>query len=357
MLLSAVRGQQCTAGSAKNQREGSAVISQKGKLSGFSRRSVFGLAAGAGAAAMMTRAQAAAWPERTVKIIVPFTAGGPTDLQARIVAEKLQAKWGQPVIVENKPGAGSTIGSTQLTQSPADGYTILLQASAHVTNASLFLNLPYHPLNDFTPIVGLSIQPVILTVNPSVPIKTLEEFIAYAKREPDKVSMGVAGTGNVSHLAGILLEQYAGIKLLTVPFNGSSQAQTALLGGHIMGSFLNSTVAIPVIKSNSVRAIATAGKTRWRDLPDLPTIAEQGYPGFDCQAWYGFLGPKGLSDTIVQKIYQDTREALQMKDVRERFATNGLDTLDWSPQQFAAVMKADFEKWPPIIAKGGLKPQ
>jgi len=181
------------------------VTSRKDQSSGFSRRNVFGLAAGAGAAAMMSRAQAAAWPERTVKIIVPFTAGGPTDLQARIVAEKLQAKWGHPVIVENKPGAGSTIGSTQLTQSPADGYTILLQASAHVTNASLFLNLPYHPLNDFTPIVGLSIQPVILTVNPSVPIKTLQEFIAYAKREPDKVSMGVAGTGNVSHLAGICL--------------------------------------------------------------------------------------------------------------------------------------------------------
>lgn len=304
-----------------------------------------------------TRAKAANWPERAVKIIVPFAAGGPTDIQARVVAEKLQAKWGQPVVIENKPGAGSTIGSTLVAQSPADGYTLLLQASAHVTNASLFLKLPYHPLNDFTPIAGMTLQPVILTVHPSVPVKTLGEFVDYAKANPETMSMGVAGTGNISHLAGILFEQRAGIKLLTVPFNGSAPAQTALLGGHIKGAFLNSTSAMPVVKSNSVRALACTGKERWRELPDLPTIAELGYPEFECTVWYGLIGPKNMPADISRKIYEDVRDALKTEDVRQRMMSNGLDTLDWSPSKFAEVMKADMEKWPPIIARGGLKPE
>jgi tripartite-type tricarboxylate transporter receptor subunit TctC len=315
-----------------------------------------GLAAGA-SAAMLTRARAAAWPERTVRLIIPFTPGGPTDIQGRVIAEKLQAKWGQPVVVENKPGAGSTIGSAIVAQAEPDGYTLLLQGSAHATNASLFLNLPYHPVRSFTPIMGVSYQPVILTVHPSVPVKTLKEFIDLAKREPDTITMGVAGTGNISHLAGILLEQQAGIKLVTVPFGGSSQAQTALLGGHIKGSFLNSTVGTPVIKSGDVRGIASASKGRWRELPDLPTIAEQGFPDFECTSWYGLLGPKGLPEPIALKIYEDVRATLRLDDVRERLFANGLDILDWSPKEFTAVMEADMEKWPPIISRGGLKPQ
>lgn len=329
-------------------------MSSKNKVASFTRRHAIALTAGAGAM-LAAHAKAATWPERTIKIVVPFAAGGPTDIQARVVAEKLQAKWGQPVIIENKPGAGSTIGSALVSQSTPDGYTLLLQASAHVTNASLFLNLPYHPLRDFTPIAGMTLQPVILTVHPSLPINTLAEFVDHAKRNPDTLSMGVAGTGNISHLAGILLEQQAGIKLLTVPFNGSSQAQTALLGGHINGSFLNSTSAMPVVNSKSVRALASTGKERWRELPDLSTIAEQGYPEFECTVWYGLLGPKGLPGEITRKIYEDVRDALLTEDIRRRFASSGLDTLDWSPAKFAEVMKTDMEKWPPIIARGGLK--
>lgn len=322
----------------------------------FSRRSVLGMAAGV-SAAMITRAGANTWPARTVRLIIPFTAGGPTDIQGRVIAEKLQAKWGQPVIVENKPGAGSTIGSALVAQADPDGYTLLLQGSAHATNASLFLNLPYHPIRSFTPIMGVSFQPVILTVHPSVPAKTLKEFIELAKREPGTITMGVAGTGNISHLAGILLEQEAGIKLLTVPFGGSSQAQTALLGGHIKGSFLNSTVGTPVIRSNSVRALGSASKERWRELPDVPTIAEQGFPGFECTSWYGLLGPKGMPEAVTRQIYEDARTILKMEDVRQKLFASGLDLLDWSPAQFTSVMEADMAKWPPIIARGGLKPQ
>jgi tripartite-type tricarboxylate transporter receptor subunit TctC len=330
--------------------------SQDVKRKQFTRRKILGMAAGM-SAAMTMRAGANTWPARTVRLIIPFTAGGPTDIQGRVIAEKLQAKWGQPVVVENKPGAGSTIGSNLVAQAEPDGYTLLLQGSAHATNASLFLNLPYHPVRSFTPIMGVSFQPVILTVHPSVPVKTLKEFIDLAKREPDTITMGVAGTGNISHLAGILLEQVAGIKLVTVPFGGSSQAQTALLGGHIKGSFLNSTVGTPVIKSNSVVGVASASKGRWRELPDLPTIAEQGYPDFECTSWYGLLGPKGMPEAVARQVYEDTRAVLKMDDVRQRLFASGLDLLDWSPAQFTAVMEADMQKWPPIIARGGLKPQ
>ena len=322
----------------------------------FSRRGVLGMAAGV-SAAMVLPARANKWPAKTVRLIIPFTAGGPTDIQGRLIAEKLQAKWEQPVVVENKPGAGSTIGSAMVAQAEPDGYTLLLQGSAHATNASLFLSLPYHPVRSFTPIMGVSFQPVILTVHPSVPVKTLKEFIDLAKREPDTITMGVAGTGNISHLAGILLEQEAGIKLVTVPFGGSSQAQTALLGGHIKGSFLNSTVGTPIIRSNDVRAIASASKERWRELPDLPTIAEQGFPGFECTSWYGLLGPKGMPDATARQIHADVRTVLKLPDVRQKLFDSGLDLLDWSPSEFTSVMEADMTKWPPIIARGGLKPR
>lgn len=314
------------------------------------------LAGGLGATAI-TSAKAATWPERPVRMIIPYTAGGPTDLQGRVIADKLQEKWGQPVVVENKPGGGGTIASQYVAQASPDGYTLLLQGSAHATNASLFLNLPYDPIKSFTPLVGFSFQPVILGVHPSVPVKTLQEFVDLAKKQPDTITMGVAGVGSVSHLAQILLEQEAGIKLVTVPFGGSSEAQTSLLGGHINGSFLNSTVATSVITAGTVRGIGSASKERWRELPNLPTIAEQGFPGFECTSWYGFLGPAGLPEQISTKIYEDVQNVLKMKDVRDRMYSYGVDLLSWSPKEFTAVMAADMAKWPPILSRAGLKPQ
>lgn len=322
----------------------------------INRRKVLALGAGA-SAAIVARARAAAWPERNVRIIIPYAAGGPTDLQARIVGEKLQAKWGQAIVIENRTGAGGNIASSLVAQAEPDGYTLLLQGSAHATNASLFLNLPYHPITSFTPLIGMTYQPVILAVHPSVPAKSLKEFVDLAKRQPDTITMGVAGTGSISHLAGILLEQQADIKLITVPFPGSAPAQNALLGGHVNGSFLNSTVGTPVIKSNSVRGLGSASKERWRELPDLPSIAEQGYPGFECTSWFGLLGPKNLPESIARKIHEDVSAALKLDDVRDRILSSGLDILDWSPEQFTAVMDADMRKWPPILARGGLKPQ
>jgi tripartite-type tricarboxylate transporter receptor subunit TctC len=291
-----------------------------------------------------------------VHLVIPFTPGGPTDIQGRVIAEKLAARWGQPVVVENRPGAGSTLGSQAVARAAPDGYTLLLQGSAHVTNASLFPNLPYHPVDDFSPIMGISFQPVILTVHPSVPARTVAEYVELARQRPDTITAGVAGIGNISHLAGVLLEQQANIKLVTVPFGGSSHAQTALLAGQIHSSFLNSTVATPFIRDGSLRGLGSSSKGRWRELPELPTIAEQGFPGFECTSWYAFLAPARTPDPIVRKVYEDVRAVLRMEDVRQRLFSSGLDLLDQPPEEIRAVMASDYVKWAEIIRKAGIAP-
>lgn len=322
---------------------------------GMARRRLLGLAAGFSAAAIARAEAQTAWPQRAVRVVVPFAAGGPTDIQARVIGEKLSAKWGQPVVVENRLGAGGTIGSNQVARAEPDGHTLLIQGSAHVTNAALFPSLPYHPVTDFSPVMGISFQPMILTVHPSMPVRNVSEFVALARARPETITAGIAGVGNISHLAGVLLEQQAGIKLVTVPFGGSSQAQTSLLGGQINCSFLNSTVATPFIRDNSLRALGATSLGRWRELPELPTVAEQGFPGFECTSWYGFLAPARTPDAVVRKIHADIREALQMPDVKERLYRSGLDLLDQSPEEFRRVMVADYDKWGDVIRRAGIR--
>jgi tripartite-type tricarboxylate transporter receptor subunit TctC len=319
------------------------------------RRRLLGLGAALGTFAIGRAAAQGAWPQRPVRLIVPFTPGGPTDIQARVIAEKLTARWGQPLVVENRVGAGSTIGSAIVARAAPDGYTLLLQGSAHVTNATLFPSLPYHPVTDFSPIMGISFQPVILTVHPSVPARSVADYVALAREAPDTMTAGVAGIGNISHLAGVLLEQQAGIKLVTVPFGGSSAAQTALLAGQIKSSFLNSTLATPFIRDGSLRGLGTSSRGRWRELPDLPTVAEQGFPGFECTAWYAFLGPANTPEPIVRKVYEDVRAVLQMQDVKDRLFSSGLDLLDQPPEEFRRVMVADYDKWAEVIRKAGIR--
>jgi len=319
------------------------------------RRRLFGLVAGLATVAVCRAEAQQPWPQRPVRIIVPLAAGGPTDIQARVIGEKLSAKWGQPVVIENRVGAGGTIGSNAVARAAPDGHTLLIHGSAHVTNAALFPNLPYHPVNDFSAVMGISFQPMILTVHPSLPARNLAEFVALARARPEAISAGIAGVGNISHLAGVLLEQQANIKLLTVPFSGSAPAQTALLSGQIHSSFLNSTGATPLVRDNTLRGLATTSAGRWRELPDLPTVAEQGFPGFECSAWYGFLAPARTPDAIIGRIYADIRETLQMPDVRDRLFNSGLDLLDQSPEEFRRVMAADYDKWGDIIRRAGIR--
>jgi len=196
---------------------------------------------------------------------------------------------------------------------------------------------------------------MVLTVHPSLPPRNLAEFVALARARPETISAGIAGVGNISHLAGVLLEQQAGIKLLTVPFTGSAPAQAALLGGQINSSFLNSTVATQLVRENSLRAVAVTSAGRWRELPELPTVAEQGFPGFECTSWYGFLAPARTPDAVVRQIHADIREALQMPDVKNRLFNSGLDLLDLSPEAFRRVMVADYDKWGDVIRRAGIQ--
>lgn len=319
------------------------------------RRRLLALAAGMGAATLCPGARAQVMPQKLARIVIPVAAGGPTDLLGRIIGERLSVKWNRPVIFENRAGASGTIGSGVVARSEPDGNTLLLQAISHVINPSLLKQLPYHPIDDFTPIMGVAYQPVILCVHPSVPAKTVEEFVRLAVREPDQMTCGVAQIGSIGHLAGVLLEQRANMKLLTVPFAGASQAVTALLGGHVKSCFLNTTVAMPLFAAGTARGLGTTSLARWPALPNLPTIAEQGYADFEAIAWYAFVGPARMPAALVQQLYADIRSVLQADDVRQRLFASGFDLLDQPPEKIRAVMIADMKKWADVIARAGIK--
>ncbi len=307
----------------------------------------------AAALPMAARAQAS-WPERAVRLVVPYPPGGPTDILARLLAERLAEQWKQPVTPENRPGGGSSIGAGLVASAPPDGHTLLVTASAHVMSAPLIPRLPYHPARDFTALVQAVYHPFVLVVHPSVPARSFAEFLALARREPGGITIGTAGVGNASHLAMGLLNLMAGIELTHVPFSGSAPAQTALLGGQVKGAFLNSTVAMPVIREGSVVPLATTAATRWRELPALPTIAEAGYPGYEALSWYGLLGPARMAPALVERIAGDTLGVLRQPAVRERLVGVGLDMMEVGPAGFGTALAAEADKWAEVVRRTGM---
>jgi len=320
----------------------------------LSRRSVL---AGAAALAVPWPAHAAegTWPERPVHLVVPYAPGGPTDILARALAEKLYGAWHQPVIVDNKPGAGSTIGAGLVARAAPDGQTLLFGASAHVMTPPLMPQLPYDAVRDFTTIINAAFHPMVLVVHPSVPVDTLAAFVARAKASPGSVTVGSAGVGNASHLAAALLAKAADIELTHVPYNGSAPAQTAILGGHVEAAFLNSTTATPQIRAGTLRGIGVASAKRWRELPDVPTIAEQDFPGFEVVSWYGVLAPAGLPEPLVAQLHHDIAAALAAPEVRDKVIAAGLDSIDVGPAEFRAAMTAELQKWTDLVRTAGIK--
>jgi tripartite-type tricarboxylate transporter receptor subunit TctC len=313
----------------------------------------------AGAAALLAvpaRAQPA-WPERPVHLVVPYAPGGPTDILARALAEKLYAAWKQPVVVENKPGAGSTIGAAQVARAAPDGLTLLFGASAHVMTPPLMPQLPYDAVRDFTPIVNVAFHPMVLVVHPAVPATSLAELLARAKAQPGAVTVGSAGIGNASHFAAALLGLEAGVELTHVPYNGSAPAQAAVVGGQVEAAFLNSTTATPQVRAGAVRGIGVASLRRWRELPDLPTIAEQGFPGFEVVSWYGIMGPAGLPDPLVARLHHDIAAAFAAPDLREKVVAAGLDPIEVGPAAFREAMGAELRKWADLVRTAGIKPE
>jgi tripartite-type tricarboxylate transporter receptor subunit TctC len=304
--------------------------------------------------AMAGAAQAQPFPAKSVHIFVPYPAGGGVDVLSRTLGDVVSKQWGQSVVVENRPGAGGMIASQALVASPPDGYTLIMVASGHATNAFLYPKLPYDTFKDFTPISLLASSPNILLVRADSPFKTLADVIAQAKAKPGSLSFAHAGTGTSTHLAGELLKSLAKIDLNAIPYKGGAPAINDLLGGQIPMSFNNGPESVGQLQAGTVRALAVTTAARAPFLPDVPSMAET-VPGYDTEVWWGLLGPGGMPAEVVAKLSRDFVAALNTDAVQERLKKLGSLPIGSSPRQFDAKIHADFEKWGPIINAAGMK--
>jgi tripartite-type tricarboxylate transporter receptor subunit TctC len=305
-----------------------------------------------GAAASLAHAQA--YPAKPVRLIVPFPPGGPADGLGRLLAEKLKQSWGESVVIENRGGAAGNIGAELVAKSAPDGYTLLLNASSHVINGSLYEKLPYDPLKDFTAISGVASYMLVVVVHPSVPVNSLRELVALARSRP--ISTANTGPGTPTHLTAVLFAQAAGIELVHVAYKGAGPANTDLLGGHVMAMFNNPVNALPQMKAQKLRALAVTGANRLALAPEVPTVAESGYPGFEAGTWYGLFAPAGLPAEILAKISEHTLKVLAASDVREKLAPQGWDVIASSPGEFNAFIRSENEKWSRVVKSAGIKP-
>jgi tripartite-type tricarboxylate transporter receptor subunit TctC len=321
------------------------------------RRHVLRLAAGAAALSAFPPGPATAqsYPDRRVRIVVPYSAAGPTDVVVRILSDRLSAAWGQPVVVENRAGGGGNIGTEVVARAPPDGYTLLANSSTHVINASLYEKLSYDPFKDFTPITELGSYALIWVVHPSVPVKTLDELVALAKTKPQQVTVSNGGMGAPTQLCAMLFAQVAGIDFLHVPYKGGAPASAAVVSGHVMAMCNNAANAIPQVRGGTLRALAVAGAQRLPAMPELPTVAELGYPGFEASGWLGLFAPANLPQQITAKLYADTAQILKSPDVQENLVKLGYGVVGSTPAEFAAFVSAEHDKWGKLIKSAGLK--
>jgi tripartite-type tricarboxylate transporter receptor subunit TctC len=311
-------------------------------------------AAGVVAAANVASAQTG-FPTKAVHLFVPYPAGGAVDILARTLGDELSKNWGQPVIIENRPGAGGLVASQALATSAPDGYTLIVVASGHATNPFLYPKIPYDTFKDFTPISLLASSPNILLVRADSPYKTLADLLAQARAKPGSLSYGMAGNGTSTHLAGELLKNLAHVDIVAIPYKGGGPAMNDLLGGQIPMSFNNGPESVGQISAGTVRALGVTTSKRAPFLPDVPTIAEAGVAGYDTGVWWGLVGPAGMSATIVAQLSSDFVAALKAPAVRDRLNTLGAAPIGSSPKEFDAVIRADYDKWGPIIKAAGMK--
>jgi tripartite-type tricarboxylate transporter receptor subunit TctC len=304
---------------------------------------------------LLGSAVAQTFPSQTVKIIVPFPPGGTTDILARQVANELAQKWGVPVIVDNRAGASGTIGSEQLVRSPRDGYTLMVTATHHVINPSLYKSLKYDPRADFTPIALIASVPNVLVVNPSLPVNNVLELIKYAKDKPGVVSFGSAGVGGANHLAGELFKHAAGIDIVHVPYKGAAPALNDLIGGHIPMMFDSLPGVIQHIRSGQLRALGVTSLKRAPAAPEIPTIDESGVKGFDATAWFGMYAPGNMPAELTRKISVDVLEVLRSLRIRTQFAEQGADPGALSQPDFTNFVNAEMVKWNKVITAAKIK--
>ena len=308
-------------------------------------------------AVFVVHAAAQSYPSRAVKIVVPATPGGAIDLIARTLGDKLSGSLGQPVVVENKPGAANNLGTDYVAKSPPDGYTLLIIASSHATNKHLYKNLPYDPVKDFEPVVYTHVVPLLLAVHPSVPAKNVQELTAWVKANPDKAIYASSGPGSSLHMAAELYMSMTGTKMHHVPYKGSSAAHPDLLAGRTAMIFDTITAVRGHVKAGTLRGIAVTTLKRSSSMPELPTIAESGLPGYDASTWGGILAPAGTPKTVVAKLNGAMNAVLKEEDVRARLSGAGIEIQGGTPAEFGEVIKAEIEKWGRVVKQAGIQPE
>ena len=303
------------------------------------------------------QATAQAWPSKPVRFIVPFPPGGSTDVAARTLAVRLSQAMGAQFVVENRAGGGGAIGTTEVARATPDGYSILFAADPVTTLNLVVKNLSYDTLRDFVAITQVTTQPLAVAVHASVPAKDIAELIAYAKANPGKLSFCHSGTGTGQHMSGELLKKLAGIDIVHVPYKGGGPAVQDLIGGQVPMGVLGSTPLIPHHKAGRIRILAFTSKERFAVLPEVPTLYESGFPGFDTSQWLGLLAPRGTASEVVQRLHAETAKALAQPEVRDRLAQSALIPVGNTPEQFAAIIRADIERWGKLARELKIEPQ
>jgi tripartite-type tricarboxylate transporter receptor subunit TctC len=307
-------------------------------------------------AGLVASAAAQDYPNRTVHLIVPQAPGGATDAIGRAVGQKLSERWGQPVVIENRAGAGGVVGTDAVAKAAPDGYTLLVTyEGSQAINQSLYQRLPFDSFKDFTPIATIANTPFFLVVGPKSEAKTLQELIATARKQPDSINYASAGNGSVNHLLGEMLKTEANVRIVHVPYKGAAQALTDVIGGHIDAAFASVPSSISNVQGGKVRALAVSSGKRIAVAPDVPTIAEAGYAGFDVNPWWGILVPAGLSPDIVTRINADIADLLTAPDLLEVLAKQGASPLKSSPAEFGSRLQADIGKWAKVVKASGAK--
>jgi tripartite-type tricarboxylate transporter receptor subunit TctC len=306
-------------------------------------------------AAVTTNCIAQNYPAKPVRIIVPVAAGGPTDILARAVGQKLTEAWNQQVVVDVRAGGGSNIGFEAAARSAPDGYTLLMAQPALTVNVSLYKNLAYDPLRDFAPVSLVTTHPLLLVVHPSVPARSVRELVTLAKSSPGRLNVASAGNGTTPHLAAAWFNTVAGVRMTHIPYKGASLAIIDVLGGHVDVSFSSPPAVLTHVQQHRLAALAMTTPARYHLLPDVPTIVESGYPGFVVMGWYGLLAPAGTPREIVSRVNADVVKALAASDMKERLASLGIDAVGSTPEQFSAWIKDEVTRWAKVVKASGAK--
>ena len=298
-----------------------------------------------------------AYPQKPIRMVVPFPAGGGTDILARLVGQKMSEALGQQIITENRPGAGGTIGTDVASKAPADGYTIIMVSGSHAINPGLYLKLPYDTVNDFAPISQLATSPGILVVHPALPVKTVRDLITLARAKPGQLNYASAGSGTPPHLAGELFKTMARVDIVHIPYKGNVPAFADMLAGQVSLSFPSMPSAVPHLKSGRLRALGVTTAKRSPAAPNIPTIAESGLPGYESTSWYGMLAPARTPPAIVTRLHEVIVAVLASPDMKDKLGSQGLDPVGNTPQQFAAVIKSEITKWAKVVKASGARPE